>query len=79
MYSEERSKSDDSSIITSDSDNCYSMNGNMSINASNKGSSVLDLKGDNYFSCAVGRKRSTARYLLNSTTDVVALVKTLAD
>ncbi|XP_062014716.1 alpha,alpha-trehalose-phosphate synthase [UDP-forming] 1-like [Rosa rugosa] len=31
-----------------------------------EGSSVLDLKGDNYFSCAVGRKRSSARYLLNS-------------
>ncbi|XP_008792292.2 alpha,alpha-trehalose-phosphate synthase [UDP-forming] 1 isoform X2 [Phoenix dactylifera] len=44
-----------------------------------EGSSVLDLKGDNYFSCAVGRKRSNARYLLNSSDDVVYFVKELAD
>ncbi|CAI9087885.1 OLC1v1022074C1 [Oldenlandia corymbosa var. corymbosa] len=44
-----------------------------------EGSSVLDLKGDNYFSCAVGRKRSSARYLLGSSADVVALLKELAD
>ncbi|KAL7590846.1 hypothetical protein Lser_V15G32456 [Lactuca serriola] len=44
-----------------------------------KGPSVLDLQGDNYFSCAVGRKRSTARYLLNSSADVVTLLKKLAD
>ncbi|KAK1420382.1 hypothetical protein QVD17_21928 [Tagetes erecta] len=80
-HSEERSKSDDHSVITSDSDNgCFYMNGNMTINAaSNNGSSVLDLQGDNYFSCAVGRKQSMARYLLNSSADVVALLKKLAD
>ncbi|XP_022139989.1 alpha,alpha-trehalose-phosphate synthase [UDP-forming] 1-like [Momordica charantia] len=44
-----------------------------------EGSSVLDLKGDNYFSCAVGRKRSNARYLLGSSDDVVKLVKELAE
>ncbi|KAL3522595.1 hypothetical protein ACH5RR_015429 [Cinchona calisaya] len=44
-----------------------------------EGSSVLDLKGDNYFSCAVGRKRSSARYLLGSSADVVSLLKELAD
>ncbi|KAL2494645.1 hypothetical protein Fot_38402 [Forsythia ovata] len=44
-----------------------------------EGSSVLDLKGDNYFSCAVGRKRSSARYLLGSSADVVSLFKELAD
>ncbi|KAK7318872.1 hypothetical protein RJT34_03579 [Clitoria ternatea] len=44
-----------------------------------KGSSVLDLKGDNYFSCAVGRKRSSARYLLKSSDDVVNLLRDLAD
>ncbi|CAA2969263.1 alpha,alpha-trehalose-phosphate synthase [UDP-forming] 1-like [Olea europaea subsp. europaea] len=44
-----------------------------------EGSSVLDLKGDNYFSCAVGRKRSNARYLLGSSADVVSLLKELAD
>ncbi|XXG86564.1 hypothetical protein AAC387_Pa11g1430 [Persea americana] len=43
-----------------------------------EGSSVLDLKGDNYFSCAVGRKRSNARYLLASSDDVVAFLKNLA-
>lgn len=44
-----------------------------------EGSSVLDLKGDNYFSCAVGRKRSSARYLLGSSDDVVTLLKELAE
>ncbi|XP_004295412.1 PREDICTED: alpha,alpha-trehalose-phosphate synthase [UDP-forming] 1-like [Fragaria vesca subsp. vesca] len=44
-----------------------------------EGSSVLDLKGDNYFSCAVGRKRSSARYLLKSSDDVVTLLKELAE
>ncbi|GFZ07150.1 trehalose-6-phosphate synthase [Actinidia rufa] len=44
-----------------------------------EGSSVLDLRGDNYFSCAVGRKRSNARYLLGSSTDVVTLLKELAE
>ncbi|KAJ0986443.1 hypothetical protein J5N97_004799 [Dioscorea zingiberensis] len=44
-----------------------------------EGSSVLDLKGDNYFSCAVGRKRSNARYLLNSSDDVVMFMKELAE
>ncbi|XAR66627.1 Alpha,alpha-trehalose-phosphate synthase (UDP-forming) [Bertholletia excelsa] len=43
-----------------------------------EGSSVLDLRGDNYFSCAVGRKQSSARYLLGSSTDVVVLLKELA-
>ncbi|KAJ6801721.1 alpha,alpha-trehalose-phosphate synthase [UDP-forming] 1 [Iris pallida] len=44
-----------------------------------EGSSVLDLKGDNYFSCAVGRKCSNARYLLNSSDDVVVFLKELAE
>ncbi|GMY37796.1 alpha,alpha-trehalose-phosphate synthase [UDP-forming] 1-like isoform X1 [Fagus crenata] len=44
----------------------------------NEGSSVLDLKGSNYFSCAVGRKRSNARYLLGSSDDVVTLLEELA-
>ncbi|KAL5577074.1 hypothetical protein UlMin_018773 [Ulmus minor] len=43
-----------------------------------EGSSVLDLQGDNYFSCSVGRKRSSARYLLGSSNDVVTLLKELA-
>ncbi|TVU20585.1 hypothetical protein EJB05_36799 [Eragrostis curvula] len=43
-----------------------------------EGSSVLDLKGENYFSCAVGRKRSNARYLLNSSDEVVSFLKELA-
>ena len=44
-----------------------------------EGSSVLDLKGDNYFSCAVARKRSSARYLLKTSNDVVGLLKELAE
>lgn len=43
-----------------------------------EGCSVLDLKSENYFSCAVGRKRSNARYQLNSTDDVVRFLKYLA-
>lgn len=44
-----------------------------------EGSSVLDLKGENYFSCAVGRKRSNARFLLNSSDEVVCFLKELAE
>lgn len=47
--------------------------------ALHEGSSVLDLKGDNYFSCAVARKRSSARYLLKTSHDVVNLLNDLAD
>ncbi|KAK3119874.1 hypothetical protein QOZ80_9AG0676870 [Eleusine coracana subsp. coracana] len=43
-----------------------------------EGLSVLDLKGKNYFSCAVGRKQSNARFLLNSTEEVVSVLKELA-
>ena len=41
--------------------------------------SVLDLKGENYFSGAVGRTRTTARYVLGSSDDVVAFLKELAE
>lgn len=40
---------------------------------------VLDLKKENYFSCAVGRTRTNARYLLNSSADVVAFMNELAE
>jgi len=40
---------------------------------------VLDLKGDNYFSCAVGRTRTNARYLLGSSDDVVSFLRRLAN
>ncbi|EXB54073.1 Alpha,alpha-trehalose-phosphate synthase [UDP-forming] 1 [Morus notabilis] len=40
---------------------------------------VLDLKVENYFSCAVGRPRTNARYLLGSPDDVVSFLKELAD
>lgn len=40
---------------------------------------VLDLKVENYFSCAVGRPRTNARYLLVSSDDVVSFLKQLAD
>ncbi|XP_078428264.1 alpha,alpha-trehalose-phosphate synthase [UDP-forming] 1-like isoform X2 [Wolffia australiana] len=42
-----------------------------------EGSSVLDLNGENYFSCAVGRKCSSARYSLDSADDVVHFLKQL--
>lgn len=42
------------------------------------GSSVLDLKGDDYFSCAVGRKRSNARYSLASSKEVISFLNALA-
>ncbi|OMO92589.1 Glycosyl transferase, family 20 [Corchorus olitorius] len=41
--------------------------------------SVLDLKGDNYFSCAVGRTRTSARYLLGSSDEVVSFLNRLAN
>ncbi|KAJ7981897.1 Alpha,alpha-trehalose-phosphate synthase 1 [Quillaja saponaria] len=40
---------------------------------------VLDLKKENYFSCAVGRTRTNARYSLGSSDDVVSFLKELAD
>ncbi|KAI4323071.1 hypothetical protein L6164_022707 [Bauhinia variegata] len=40
---------------------------------------VLDLKKENYFSCAVGRTRTSARYTLGSSDDVVAFLNELAD
>ncbi|CAF2140730.1 unnamed protein product [Brassica napus] len=40
---------------------------------------VLELKGENYFSCAVGRTRTSARYLLGSPDDVVCFLEKLAD
>ncbi|KAK6934129.1 Trehalose-phosphatase [Dillenia turbinata] len=39
---------------------------------------VLDLKGDNYFSCAVSRTRTSARYLLGSSDEVGSFLKELA-
>lgn len=39
---------------------------------------VLDLKKENYFSCAVGRTRTNARYTLGSSDDVVAFLMKLA-
>lgn len=40
--------------------------------------SVLDLKAENYFSCAVGRQRSAARYSLPSSEDVVAFLRAIS-
>ncbi|GFQ06413.1 alpha alpha-trehalose-phosphate synthase [UDP-forming] 1 [Phtheirospermum japonicum] len=39
---------------------------------------VLDLKRENYFSCAVGRTCTSARYLINSSDEVVNFLKGLA-
>ncbi|XP_051134919.1 alpha,alpha-trehalose-phosphate synthase [UDP-forming] 1-like isoform X2 [Andrographis paniculata] len=40
---------------------------------------VLDLKKENYFSCAVGRTRTNARYLLTNSDEVVAFLNELAE
>ncbi|XP_062011701.1 alpha,alpha-trehalose-phosphate synthase [UDP-forming] 1 isoform X2 [Rosa rugosa] len=40
---------------------------------------VLDLKKENYYSCSVGRTRTNARFLLQSSDDVVSFLKELAD
>ncbi|KAH6795603.1 hypothetical protein C2S51_036589 [Perilla frutescens var. frutescens] len=40
---------------------------------------VLDLNKENYYSVAVGRQRTTARYILNTSDDVVAFIKELAE
>ncbi|CAN1230327.1 Alpha,alpha-trehalose-phosphate synthase [UDP-forming] 1 [Linum grandiflorum] len=50
-----------------------------STSSRHEGSSVLDLKGENYFSCAVSKKRSNARYLLRSSNDVVGLLRDLSN
>ncbi|KAK6917274.1 Glycosyl transferase, family 20 [Dillenia turbinata] len=42
------------------------------------GSSVLDLSSENYFSCAVSRTQSAARYRLGSADNVVSFLKELA-
>lgn len=39
---------------------------------------VLDLKRENYYSCTVGRTRTNARYLLQSSDDVVSFLTELA-
>lgn len=38
---------------------------------------VLDLKKENYYSCSVGRTRTNARFLLQSSDDVVSFLKQL--
>lgn len=40
---------------------------------------VLDLKKENYFSCSVGRTRTNARYVLSTSTEVVAFLNELAE
>lgn len=39
---------------------------------------VLDLKGENYFSCAVGRNRTKARFTFGSSDEVISFLKELA-
>ncbi|KAL8507751.1 hypothetical protein ACS0TY_018337 [Phlomoides rotata] len=39
---------------------------------------VLDLKKESYFSCAVGRTETSARYFVNSSDDVVTFLKEMA-
>jgi trehalose 6-phosphate synthase/phosphatase len=40
---------------------------------------VMNISGDTYFSCAVGLKRSAARYSLGSTEEVVEFFQALAN
>ncbi|KAK3198524.1 hypothetical protein Dsin_021939 [Dipteronia sinensis] len=40
---------------------------------------VLDLNKENYFSCSVGRPRTNARFLLQSSDEVVSFLKQLAE
>ncbi|GAB4846615.1 threalose-6-phosphate phosphatase [Ancistrocladus abbreviatus] len=40
---------------------------------------VLDLEKENYFSCAVGRNRTSARHSLGSSDDVVSFLKMMAE
>ncbi|KAK6132582.1 hypothetical protein DH2020_033684 [Rehmannia glutinosa] len=47
--------------------------------AENTSWNVLDLKKENYFSCAVGELVTNARYLLNTSDDVVTFLKELAE
>ncbi|XP_058092649.1 alpha,alpha-trehalose-phosphate synthase [UDP-forming] 1-like [Magnolia sinica] len=49
-----------------------------SVARNNEGPSVLDLNSNNYFSCAVGRSHSKARYLMESSEDVVSLLVAMA-
>ncbi|KAE8697845.1 Alpha,alpha-trehalose-phosphate synthase 1 [Hibiscus syriacus] len=44
-----------------------------------EGPYVLDLPPDNYFSCTVARERSSSRYLLRSSDEVVELLRELSD
>ena len=39
---------------------------------------VLDLKGENYFSCAVGRTRTKARFTFGTSDDVISFLNELA-
>ncbi|XP_019193707.1 PREDICTED: alpha,alpha-trehalose-phosphate synthase [UDP-forming] 1 isoform X2 [Ipomoea nil] len=47
--------------------------------AENASWNVLDLKKENYFSCAVGRNRTNARYVMPTSDDVVAFLRQLAE
>lgn len=40
---------------------------------------LVNVSADTYVSCAVGRKRSAARYFLENVNEVVSFVKSLAD
>ncbi|KAL3631491.1 threalose-6-phosphate phosphatase [Castilleja foliolosa] len=51
---------------------------NSSSSEINNNNCVLDLKKENYFSCTVGRTRTNARYLLNTSDDVVTFLKELS-
>ncbi|EPS62481.1 trehalose-6-phosphate synthase, partial [Genlisea aurea] len=72
-------KKSSSSSSSSSSSNRRSQQPQSSSSMSTTTWNVLDLKKENYFSCAVGRPRTNARYLLNTSDDVVAFLKELGD
>ncbi|EYU26293.1 hypothetical protein MIMGU_mgv1a0024292mg, partial [Erythranthe guttata] len=57
----------------------YGNSGKRGASSENGAWNVLDLKKENYFSCSVGRTRTTARYLFNTSEDVVAFLKELGE
>ncbi|XP_071690147.1 alpha,alpha-trehalose-phosphate synthase [UDP-forming] 1-like isoform X2 [Rutidosis leptorrhynchoides] len=62
----------------SDINDAFVSNGDIE-NGTDSTPSILDLNSNHYFSCAVKKKRSSARYLLSSSTDVVSLLKKMAN
>ncbi|XP_019193708.1 PREDICTED: alpha,alpha-trehalose-phosphate synthase [UDP-forming] 1 isoform X3 [Ipomoea nil] len=77
-----RSKITDASKVAGDrrpTAKLSSSRSNSKSTAENASWNVLDLKKENYFSCAVGRNRTNARYVMPTSDDVVAFLRQLAE